>query len=87
MDIIWYYTEIGKDNKYIELQIIKEYLISEVDTINKEINVESENAEKKNIPTHLINIFKSKLTERKEHLKNLLSKVQDEIKEYENRKN
>lgn len=81
MDIIWYYTEIGKDNKYVELQIIKEFLYREIDLIHKEINKETENAEKKGIPTHLISIFKNKLTERKEHLNSLVKKIQHEIKE------
>lgn len=71
---------MGKSHKYIELQVIKEYLIAESDKMWKEINKEREDAEKKGIPSHLINIFCRKLEERRELLNHLLSEVQDQIK-------
>lgn len=80
MDYIETYGMMGKSNKYIELQIIKEYLYAESDKMRIEINKENENAEKKGIPSHLINIFCRKLEERKELIKHLLSEIQDEIK-------
>jgi len=75
---------MGKSNKYMELCIIKEYLIRETDALYREINKESENAEKKGIPGHLINIFVKKLEERRAHLSHLLDEVLDKIKNLDN---
>ncbi len=63
------YIEMGKlqkhPNELIEITIIKEYLIKEHDKIQAEINRETENAKAKNIPSHLISIFKAELKERR----------------------
>jgi len=84
MDYIEIYGMMGKTHKYIELQIIKEYLYAESDKMYEEINKERENAEKKGIPSHLINIFCHKLEERRELLNHLVSEIQEKIKEEEN---
>lgn len=76
------YIEMGKlqghSDKLIEINIIKEYLIREHDKMRIEINHETENAEIKNIPHHLISIFRTKLEERKNLINHLLQVVIDE---------
>lgn len=59
-------------DELIEITIIKEYLIEEHDKIQKEINHETENAKAKNIPLHLISIFRAKLEERRILIRHLL---------------
>jgi hypothetical protein len=83
MDYIEMYKMMGKTHKYIEFQIIKDYLYVEMEKMDKEMDKERENAEKKGIPSYLINIFCEKLRERRELLNHLVSEIQDEIKKEE----
>jgi hypothetical protein len=77
------YIEMGKLHKHpdelIEITIIKEYLLKEHDKMSAEIYRETENAEAKNIPSHLISIFNAKLEERRKLIQHLLDSA---IKEY-----
>lgn len=85
MDIIWYYNEIGKSHDYIEFQVIKEYLIAEMDKIRKEIESEKTAAYKRKMPEYLINIFVRVLKDREDLLKHLLLEIQEKIKDEDNK--
>ena len=80
MDLIWAYSEKGKNNEYIELQIVKEYLYVEISKIRKEIKRESELAIKRGMPEYLVNIFVRVLKDREDLLNHLVSEVQEKIK-------
>ena len=72
---IWYHRETGKSDYRIELETIKEYLCAQEQKMYKEIGDEEDNAEKKGIPSYLINIFTKVLSDRRKLITNLLHEV------------
>jgi hypothetical protein len=83
------YIEMGKlkgqSDELTEITIIKEYLLSTHDELSSEINREVEHAQKKHIPEYLINIFKTKLEERKNFINHLMKIYVDKYWELENK--
>lgn len=74
-------TKIGEPNIYTnnELQVIKEFLLEEMESINKEIDSQENLAIQAKMKQYIINMFVKKLEERKEHIQVILQKVLCEI--------
>jgi len=66
--------------KLNELNVIKEYLLTEIDNLKKAQNEETEKAFKGNVSGYVINIIDAKFDDRINHLKYLLNENLIEIK-------
>ena len=80
-DLIWLYNEMGKSHEYTELQIFKEYLLTEQDKLRKQLKDETEKAEKGKVSSYVINIFRKIFEDRIKHLDTIRKDVTYQINE------
>lgn len=85
-DLIWVYTKLGKSNKYVELQVFKEYLYAEIENLRKELKDETKKAEKGNVSSYVINIFTKTFENRIEHLNSITKNIVSQINQMEKEK-
>jgi len=85
-DLIWLYNEMGKSNKYIELQVFKEYLLAEMGKLRKQLKDETKKAEKGGVSSYVINIFTKTFEDRKKHLDSIVKNVINQINEIDDEK-
>jgi len=78
-DLIWLHNEMGKSHKYIELQVFKEYLFSEIEKLRKQLKDETKKAEKGGVSSYVINIFTKIFEDRIKHLNTITYDVIHQI--------